>query len=196
MEYKAIVIGSSTGGFYALKHIITALPEDFALPILIVQHISANSDNFMAKYLDGLSKVSVKEADEKEKIQPGSVYISPPNYHLLVEENFTLSLSTEQKCNYARPSVDVLFETAAMAYQNQLIGVVLTGANQDGALGLQAVKKTGGMTIVQDPAEAEAYVMPQSAIEKADPHFILSLEGIAKKLIELDKESKSNRSAG
>lgn len=194
MEFKAIVIGSSTGGFYALKHIISTLPEGFALPILIVQHISANSDNFMAKYLHGLAKVIVKEADEKEPILPGTVYIAPPNYHLLVEEDFSISLSTEQKRNYARPSVDVLFETAAAAYENHLIGVVLTGANHDGALGLLAVKKAGGLTIVQDPKQSEAYVMPQSAIEKANPDFILSLDDIAKKLIELDKESKSTTS--
>lgn len=190
MEYKAIVIGSSTGGFYALKQIITALPEDFLLPIVIVQHVSANSDNFMARYLDGLSPLIVKEADEKEPIVPGTVYISPPNYHLLVEEDFTLSLSTEPKRNYSRPSVDVLFETAAIAYGDHLIGVILTGANHDGAKGLRTIKYAGGLCIVQDPAQSEAYTMPQSAIETAEPHFILSLDDITKKLIELDKESR------
>ena len=187
MGYKAIVIGSSTGGFYALKKIITSLPEAFSLPILITQHISANSDNFMSKYLDGLSKLTVKEADEKENIQPGTVYIAPPNYHLLVEENFTISLSTSNKQNYARPSVDVLFETAALAYNASLIGVVLTGANNDGAKGLMAIKKAGGTTIAQDPDSAEAYVMPLSAIKLCQPDYVLHLDDIANKLIELDK---------
>ena len=183
----AIVIGSSTGGFYALKKIITSLPEGFSIPILIAQHISPNSDNFMAKYFDGLSHVLVKEADEKEPVLPGVVYIAPPNYHLLVEEDFTLTLSTEEKRNYARPSVDVLFESAAYAFGNKLIGVVLTGANQDGAKGLLTIKNFGGITIVQDPKEAEAYVMPQSALETANPDFVLSLSEIAQKLIDLDK---------
>jgi len=192
MKYKAIVIGSSTGGFYALKRIITALPEGFALPILIVQHISSNSDNFMAKYLDNLSHVTVKEADEKEKILPSTVYIAPPNYHMLMEEDFTISLSTEQKRNYARPSVDVLFETAALAFGDQVIGVVLTGANNDGAKGLLAIKTAGGLTMVQNPDESEAYLMPQSAIDVAAPHFVLSLDEITNKLVELDKENRNS----
>ena len=125
MNYKAIVIGASTGGFYALKRLITALPGGFEFPILIVQHISSNSDNFMARYLDGISKLTVKEADEKEAILPGTVYIAPPNYHMLVEENFTIGLSTEEKIRYARPSIDVLFESAVYAYGNQLIGLLL-----------------------------------------------------------------------
>jgi len=192
MKYKAIVIGSSTGGFYALKRIITALPEGFELPILIVQHISSNSDNFMAKYLDNLSNVRVKEADEKEKILPSNVYIAPPNYHMLMEEDFTISLSTEQKRNYARPSVDVLFETAALACGDRLIGVVLTGANNDGAKGLLAIKTAGGLTMVQNPDESEAYLMPQSAIDVAAPHFVLSLDEITNKLVELDKENRNS----
>ncbi len=192
MKYKAIVIGSSTGGFYALKRIITALPEGFTLPILIVQHISSNSDNFMAKYLNNLSNVRVKEADEKEKILPSTVYIAPPNYHMLMEEDFTISLSTEQKRNYARPSVDVLFETAALACGDRLIGVVLTGANNDGAKGLLAIKTAGGLTMVQNPDESEAYLMPQSAIDVAAPHFVLSLDEITNKLVELDKENRNS----
>ena len=183
--YKAIVIGASTGGFYALKRLIGALPGDFVLPILIVQHISPNSDNFMATYLNDISKVRVKEADEKEVITPGTVYIAPPNYHMLVEENFTIGLSTEDKFNYARPSVDILFETAVYTYQSELIGIVLTGANNDGAKGLRAIKDAGGLTIAQLPAEAEAYMMPQSAIDLTSPDHILTIDNIAKLLIEI-----------
>jgi len=134
----------------------------------------------------------VKEADEKEKILPSTVYIAPPNYHMLMEEDFTISLSTEQKRNYARPSVDVLFETAALAFGDQVIGVVLTGANNDGAKGLLAIKDAGGLTMVQNPDESEAYLMPRSAIEVAAPHFVLSLDEITNKLVELDKENRNS----
>ncbi|MDP2724100.1 MAG: chemotaxis protein CheB [Bacteroidales bacterium] len=190
MTYKAIVIGASTGGFYALKRLITALPDGLDFPILVVQHISPNSDNFMAKYLNGISKLTVKEADEKEPILPGNVYIAPPNYHMLVEEDFTIGLSTEEKIRYARPSIDVLFESAVFAYGAQLIGIVLTGANNDGAHGLSAIKKAGGLTIAQLPSEAEADMMPQSAIDLAKPHHILPIDGIAKLLTELNTNQK------
>ncbi len=192
MNYKAIVIGASTGGFYALKRLITALPGGFEFPILIVQHISSNSDNFMARYLDGISKLTVKEADEKEAILPGTVYIAPPNYHMLVEENFTIGLSTEEKIRYARPSIDVLFESAVYAYGNQLIGIVLTGANNDGSEGLLAIKKAGGLTIVQTPGQAEADMMPQSAIDLAKPDHILPIEGIAALLTSLNNNQKNS----
>ncbi|MFA5417732.1 MAG: chemotaxis protein CheB [Bacteroidales bacterium] len=194
MNYKAIVIGASTGGFYALRRLITALPDGFDLPILVVQHISPNSDNFMARYLDGISNLLVKEADEKEAIVPGTVYIAPPNYHMLVEEDFTIGLSTEEKIRYARPSIDVLFETAVFAYGTHLIGIVLTGANNDGAYGLSVIKKAGGLTIAQLPSEAEADMMPQSAIDMAKPHHILPIEGIARLLTELNSNKKNEQS--
>ncbi len=185
MKYNAVVIGASAGGFHAVKKLLAQLPKDFSLPVIIVQHISPSSDNYMATYLNDNCKLRVKEADEKEDILPGYVYISPPNYHLLVEEDFTLSLSTTEKVNYSRPSIDILFETAVYAYGDSLIGIVLTGANNDGAEGLRKIKNAGGYCIVQDPKEAEATVMPESAIEKAVPHNILCIDSIAKKLISL-----------
>ena len=155
MKYKAIVIGSSAGGLNALRTILTMLDADFNLPIIIVQHISPHSDNYITQYLDKLCNIKVKEADEKEVIKGGTVYFAPPNFHLMVEENFTLSLSTDDRVNYARPSIDVLFETASFAYGNKLIGIILTGANYDGAKGLNFIKKNGGLAIVQDPKTAE-----------------------------------------
>jgi len=146
----------------------------------------------MAKYLNGISKLTVKEADEKEAILPGTVYIAPPNYHMLVEEDFTIGLSTEEKIRYARPSIDVLFESAVYAYGNQLIGIVLTGANNDGSEGLLAIKKAGGLTIVQTPGQAEADMMPQSAIDLAKPDHILPIEGIAALLTTLNSNQKNS----
>ena len=190
MSYKAIVIGASAGGFFALKKLIPMLPEDFSFPVFIVQHISPTSDNYMAKFLDNLANLTVKEADEKEIITAGYVYIAPPNYHLLIEEDFSISLSTDEKKNYSRPSIDILFETATYAYGEDLIGIVLTGANSDGANGLLSIKKAGGFCIVQDPSEAEAEAMPLAAIKSSDPHKILKIEEIGKLLIELDNKVK------
>lgn len=185
MKYKAVVIGASAGGFHALKKLLGNLPDDFSLPILIVQHISPSSDNYMAKYLNKNSKLSVKEADGKEPILPGYVYIAPPNYHLLIEEDYTLSFSTEEKVNYSRPSIDVLFETAVFAYGNSLIGIVLTGANSDGAKGLKKIKEAGGYCIVQDPKEAEASAMPLAAIASTKTKNIYTIDKIATLLASL-----------
>jgi two-component system chemotaxis response regulator CheB len=178
MRYRAVVIGASAGGIHAIKAIITALPRDFQLPVVIVQHLSPISDNYWITLMDGMSLLTVKEADEKEKIRKGTIYIAPPNYHLLIERDETFSLSVDPKVNYARPSIDVLFESAADAYTTQLIGVVLTGANNDGALGLRRIKEQGGLAIVQDPRTAESSSMPEAAIAATPVDYILPLEEI------------------
>ena len=178
-KIKAVVVGASAGGLYALKKLLPALPASFHCSMLIVQHMSPHSDNYMVRMLNELSALTVKEADEKELIQPGTVYIAPPDYHLLVEADYTLSLSVEEKVNYSRPSIDVLFETAADVYGIHLMGIILTGANTDGANGLYAVKKNGGFTIVQDPNDAESPAMPRAAIEQVKPHKILTLKQIS-----------------
>jgi len=188
--YKAVVIGASAGGFYALRELLTKLPREFSMPIFIVQHISPTSDSYMARYLNKKSEIIVKEADEKEKVNGGTAYISPPNYHLLIEEDHTLSLSTENKKNYSRPSIDILFESAAYVYGNSLIGIVLTGANSDGADGLLFIKKNGGYCIVQEPSEAESTAMPLAAIEKVSVDNVLKLSDIANLLVELDGVNK------
>ncbi|HFB61383.1 MAG TPA: chemotaxis protein CheB, partial [Bacteroidetes bacterium] len=157
---------------------LPALPATFPCPLLIVQHTSPHSDNYMVRMLNELSAITVKEADEKEPIVPGTAYVAPPDYHLLVEEDFTLSLSVEEKVNYSRPSIDVLFETAADAYGPQLLGIVLTGANADGARGLAYIKKKGGFALVQQPEDAESPAMPRAAIEKAAPDKVLTLQEI------------------
>ncbi len=182
MKYQAVVIGTSLGGMEALKTILTQLPSDFQAPILVVQHLNPHSDSFLAKYLDNLCNILVKEADEKERVVSGCVYIAPPNYHLMVEKDSYLTLSVDEKVNYARPSIDVLFESAADVYSDKLIGVILTGANSDGALGLKYIKNKGGLAIVQDPETAEASIMPSAAIKMSHVDYIVPLAHIGQLL--------------
>lgn len=187
MTYKAIVIGASAGGMTALRILLTSLPRNFSAAVIVVQHVSSRSDNYMVRYLNDNCIINVKEADEKEKIVCGKVYFAPPNYHLLIEDDETFSLTIDEPYNYARPSIDILFETASEVYTNQLIGVILTGANHDGSQGLKKIKEYGGLTIVQDPQTAEFTEMPTAALQAIDVDDILSLEKIGpflKKLIE------------
>jgi len=185
MQYEAIVIGVSSGGMTALKFIFSALPAVFSIPIIIVQHISAHSDNEWIELLNGKSHLTIKEADEKEKIEIGNVYIAPANYHLLIESDKTFSLTIDERVNFARPSIDVLFESAAEAYKNKLIGIVLTGSNNDGTKGIKRIKELGGMVVIQDPETSESSTMPASAIAAIQPDYILSLEKIVQLLIKL-----------
>lgn len=178
MKYEAIVIGVSSGGMITLDKILRHLPSDFALSIIIVQHQHPESDDFLARFLDARCSLTVKQADEKEIIMPGKIYIAPPNYHLLVEEDKTLSLSTNKRVNFARPSIDVLFESAADAFGEKLVGIILTGANEDGSRGLKKIKESGGLTIVQDPDTAEVDTMPKAAIASTKVDYILPLENI------------------
>lgn len=185
MHPGAVVIGTSAGGMEALAQIIPKLPGDFPVPIIIVQHVSPHSENYIAIYLNKLSKLNVKEADEKEVVKAGTVYLAPPNYHLLIELDKTLSLATSERVSYARPSIDILFDTAAEAYGRWLIGVLLTGANHDGAKGLLKIHNFGGVTIVQNPATAEVNMMPQSALDLFRPTKILDLDKIAEYLVRI-----------
>jgi two-component system chemotaxis response regulator CheB len=184
-KFGAIVIGSSAGGIKALNALLSALPEKFPLPIIIVQHLHPNSNSYLINILQSACKLFVKQADEKEIIAQSTVYVAPPNYHLLVEEDYSFSLSLEERVNYSRPSIDVLFETAAYAYKNQLIGVVLTGANQDGSQGLKKIKQRGGYVIVQDPATAEADTMPKAALAATAVDKILTVKMMVPHLLQL-----------
>ncbi len=182
---KAIVIGTSFGGLEALKTILPQFEGNFPIPIIIVLHIGDHNNDAFIGYLNDACNLIVKEAEGNEPIRPGYVYFAPPNYHLLIEDNFTFSLSTDEKQNHSRPSIDVLFESAAWAYRNSLAGVVLTGANSDGANGLRIIKSFGGKTIIQDPEQAIAPIMPRFAQQIAQPDHLLNLDEIADKLIEL-----------
>ena len=185
MKFKALVIGASAGGFDAISAILMDLKKDFNVPILIVQHLSARSDNYMVTHLNEICKINVVEAKEKEKVHSGYAYVAPPNYHLLVEQDETLSLTVEPRVNYARPSIDILFETAANVYGNGLIGVILSGANSDGSKGLKRIVELGGLAIVQDPKTAAVSSMPMAAIAITKVDYILELREISKILAEL-----------
>lgn len=183
--FNAVVIGASAGGMHTINKLLSKLPENFLLPIIIVQHIAPTSDNYLVEFLNKNTKVIVKEVDEKEIVKKGVVYLAPPNYHILIEEDFSISLSADEKVNYSRPSIDVLFLSASDAFKEKLIGVILTGANDDGAKGLLDIKRNGGLTIVQDPLDAETSLMPLAAIKTAEPQYILKVNEISKLLIEL-----------
>lgn len=188
MRFEAIIVGVSSGGMNAMKVMFSLLPKDFSTPVIIVQHIGAHSDSQWIKFLNDKSNLHIKEADEKERIESGKVYIAPANYHLLIEKDKTFSLTVDERVNYSRPSIDVLFESAAEAYAGKLIGVILTGSNNDGTNGIKRVKECGGLAIIQNPETAESAFMPKSAIAAITPDYILSLEAIVELLIELDKQ--------
>jgi two-component system, chemotaxis family, protein-glutamate methylesterase/glutaminase len=187
-RFEMVVIGTSSGGMEAIKTLLQGLPRDFPLPVGIVQHIAPHSNGAYAALLDRLCAIDVKEAEEKEPIRPGTAYLAPANYHLLVEPDRTFSLTVDEPENCARPSIDVLFETAAEAYASRLIGIVMTGANADGARGLQAIKAKGGLTIVQDPDTAQARAMPEAAIRLAEPHYVLAIEAMRELLLTSDNQ--------
>jgi two-component system, chemotaxis family, protein-glutamate methylesterase/glutaminase len=189
-KYKAIVIGVSAGGLKALKTILLGLPLDFAFSVIIVAHRHSDSDDYLEQYLNRECEIRVKQADEKENINYGVVYLAPPNYHLLIEDDNTFSMSVEEAVNYARPSIDVLFESAAYVYGSELIGVILTGANNDGSQGLKKIKKMGGLTIVQAPETSEFDSMPRAAIAAVEPDYILPIEEIGHFLRNLHLEEK------
>ena len=179
------MIGASTGGMKALQVIAGKLPGDFPLSLCVVQHQYPHGQIFLAKFLENSGPLPAKVADEKEALRPGRFYVAPPNYHLLIEEDRTFSLSVDEAVNHSRPSIDVLFETAAEVYGRQLIGVILTGANSDGTLGLKRIAEEGGTTLVQDPATADAPEMPRAAIEAVAVDFVLPLEEVGACLVDL-----------
>jgi len=177
LSFEIVVIGTSYGGLAALQVLLPALRADFPLPVVVVQHRDKDADG-LCEFLQKRSVLPLSEPDDKEAIAPGRVYLAPRGYHLLIEkENF--ALSTESPVGYARPSIDVLFESAADAYQERTIGVVLTGANHDGAQGLARIKSYGGMAVVQDPASAVSSAMPAAALAAAAVDAVLTLAEIA-----------------
>lgn len=183
--YKAIVIGTSYGGIEALKLILPQFRKDFPLPVMVVLHIGDHDNESFVNYLNSVCLLNVKEAESNEPILAGTIYFAPPNYHLLVEDDLTFTLSADEKLNFSRPSIDVLFEAAAWVYTKYLIGVILTGANSDGANGLKIIKEYGGKTMIQNPCSAISPAMPRAALKLAKPEIRLKLEDIPAKLIEL-----------
>lgn len=181
-EVRAIVIGASAGALDALSAILPTLPAGFALPVMIVVHVPPDRDSVLAELFQAKCRVTVKEAEDKEPIVGGTVYFAPPGYHLLIEADKTLALSSDDPVLFSRPSIDVLFESAADAYGSEVLGIILTGANQDGAEGLRAIAQSGGAALVQAPCEALASFMPEAAIQAVPDAIVMPLEQIAARL--------------
>ncbi|WP_043605465.1 chemotaxis protein CheB [Novosphingobium sp. Rr 2-17] len=175
---QAVVIGASAGAIQALLHILPALPGDFALPILIVVHVPPTRKSELTTLFSGRCALPVREAEDKETIVPRTIYFAPPDYHMLVETEGIISLSRDEAVCFSRPSIDVLFETAADAWGSRVAGIVLTGANDDGASGLAAIGGAGGVTLVEDPASAYSRAMPAAALARWPRAEVRSLDGI------------------
>ncbi|MEN3748111.1 chemotaxis protein CheB [Sphingomonas sp. HF-S3] len=180
---RAVVIGASAGAVQALSELLPALPADYRLPVLVVVHVPADRSNFLAPLFQHKCRIAVREAEDKEPIAPATVYFAPADYHLMVEDDATLSLSNDLPVHYSRPSIDVLFESAADAYGPEVIGIILTGANADGAQGLRAIIDAGGVGIVEAPDGAYADAMPRAAINLCPSASVLPLEAIASHLV-------------
>lgn len=187
VKAEAVVIGASAGALEALSAILPLLPADYALPVIIVVHVPPDKKSVLAELLQAKCGIKVREAEDKEPISGGTAYFAPPDYHLLVEADKSLSLANDEPVFYSRPSLDVLFESAADAYGPNLIAIVLTGANQDGAKGLRAVAEAGGAAIIQSPEGAYASVMPEAAISECPEARVLSLKEIAAYLQNVEK---------
>lgn len=187
-QYKIVAIGVSIGGLKALETLLSSLPPDFALPVAIAQHRSLDDVGRLAGALRRLSVLPLCDADDKQPIESGKVYLAPPDYHLLVEDGH-FALSIEPPVMHARPSIDMLFESAAEAYGGATIGVVLTGANRDGVHGAVRIKEAGGYVIVQDPATAFNPSLPKAVLAGAAVDRVLPLEQIGEKLGELSRRT-------
>lgn len=176
--FEAVVIGVSAGGLKALTKILSSLSSDFPLSVIIVQHQYPSSSDYLSSFLDKNCQLKVKEAEDKEEILMGTVYIAPSAYHLVIEDDRTFSLTLFERVRYSRPSVDVLFESAAEVYRERLIGIILTGGNDDGSHGLKKVKECSGFALVEDPRTAEVSVMPRAALAATEVDAVLPLERI------------------
>ena len=175
--YRVVVVGTSAGGLHALRTIVAGLPADFGIPVTVVQHRARESE-LLCELLQECSGLAVNEVTDKQDVEPG-VWVAPPDYHLMFDADGVFSLSVDEPVRYSRPSIDVLFESAADVYGMDAIGVVLTGANMDGSAGLRRIADAGGHAVVQDPETAEVRVMPRAAVRAVPDACVLPLEEIA-----------------
>ena len=182
---EAVVIGASAGGFEALLAILKGLPATYPMPLVAVLHLPDNHESKLAELFGLRMALQVREARDKETLAPGVLYFAPSGYHLSIEDDRSFSLSCEERVSYARPSIDVLFASAADAYGKSLAAILLTGANYDGAAGLSGTQVAGALTIVQDPASAEVSTMPEAALRRMKPDLILPLAEIHSLLCKL-----------
>lgn len=184
---RAIVIGASAGGVQALRELLPRVYPGFPAPVLVVLHVPPDRPSLLTHIFGQLCRVPVREAEDKAPLEPGTIVFAPPDYHLMVERGPSIALSVDPPVSWSRPAIDVLFETAAAAFGADLLGIVLTGASHDGAAGLAAIAGAGGVTIVQDPDEAESPVMPRAAIGAVPGARVLPLSGIARLLEQLPR---------
>lgn len=187
MPYSIVAMGTSWGGLSAMTKLLGGLPEEFPIPIVVVQHRSRDSDQLLVRILQDATGLKVCEVEDKDVLSAGTVHVAPADYHLLVESGY-LSLTLEEPVRFSRPSIDVMLTSAADTYQSGTIGVVLTGANEDGASGLAHVVKRGGRALVQDPKTAEIPTMPEAAIRTVPTAEVLLLDDLAPRLIEMSRE--------
>jgi two-component system chemotaxis response regulator CheB len=185
MSYSVVAIGTSWGGLAALTRLLGGLPADFAIPVVVVQHRSNDSERLLSQLLQDATDLRVCEIEDKDELTPGTVHLAPANYHVLIEEGY-LSLTVEEPVRFSRPSIDVMLASAADTYRSAAIGVVLTGANEDGARGLAHIVKRGGRALVQDPKTAEIPIMPEAAIRAVPTAEVLPLNKVVSRLIELN----------
>jgi len=187
VAYSVVGIGTSWGGLAAMTKLLGGLPGDFSLPVVVVQHRGKDSDRLLSELLQDATDMRVCEVEDKEPLEAGTVHIAPANYHLLIDAGY-LSLTVEEPVRFSRPSIDVMLSSAADTYGAEAIGVVLTGANEDGARGLTHIVKRGGRALVQDPRTAEIPIMPVAALKAVPSAEVLPLDALAPRLIELSRE--------
>jgi two-component system chemotaxis response regulator CheB len=178
-KIEAVAIGTSAGGVEALSVVLPALPQSLRVPVFLVIHLPRDRPSLLVNIFEPKCKVPIREAEDKEPVARGTIYVAPPDYHLMLDRGPQLVLSTDEAVNYSRPSIDVLFESAADVYGRSLMAVLLTGANEDGSEGLRAVRAAGGISVVQSPDEAFAPLMPATAVERGLADHVMPLAGVA-----------------
>jgi two-component system chemotaxis response regulator CheB len=184
--YKAVVIGGSAGSFQVLTKILSSLPKNFPLPVLLCMHRLKHVRSGFLEALTIKSCLPVVEPNDKEQIKPGRAYLAPANYHMFIELGNRIALSTEEPVNHSRPSIDLSFITAAQAFRDKIVGIILSGANSDGAYGLQKVKEYNGITIVQDPKECQVRTMTEAAMKLSQVDHVFTTDQMIKFLLKLN----------
>jgi len=186
---EVVVMGGSAGALLALGSILPALPADFPLPIALVLHVPPTKPSYLVEALRQECALRIKEAEDKEPLMPATLYVAPPNYHLLIEKRRWFSLSADELVHFSRPSIDVLFESAADAFGSATLGLLLTGANEDGALGIARIGEVGGITVVQSPETASMPTMPEAALRLTSPDYVPALPEIGPLLARIGQHS-------
>jgi two-component system chemotaxis response regulator CheB len=190
-QYRAIVIGGSAGSFQPITQLLAAIPKDFPLPIFLALHRLKHVRHGFVEALAIKSQKEISEPYDKESIKRGAVYLAPANYHMAIELGNSISLSTEDLVNNSRPSIDITFDSAAYTYRDKLIGILYSGANKDGALGMRKIKERNGLTIVQDPEDSMINAMPTSALAATKIDYVLTSDEIIDFILQLDKAYRS-----